>query len=196
MSNVRTPTAGQPLTLDQFLRDPRIDEKPYLEYVDGRVEAKVSPQFKHSAIQSELLAALNAHARGLRLGRAFPELRCTFAGRSLVPDVVFLTRDQIAKGPDGEYVNEVRIPPALHVEILSPGQGLKGPRDRLAFSTRHGSRLGWLIDPERHKAEAFLPDARRVVLPADGALPVDPVLPGLVLTLPQIFGWLRVDDDE
>jgi Uma2 family endonuclease len=34
------------ITLDEFLRLPEIDERPYLEYIDGRIEAKVSPQKK------------------------------------------------------------------------------------------------------------------------------------------------------
>ena len=39
------------MTLEEFLRWSRIDEKPYLEYHDGRIEVKVSPQRKHSLIE-------------------------------------------------------------------------------------------------------------------------------------------------
>jgi Uma2 family endonuclease len=159
------------------------------------VVAKVSPQSKHSVIQFDLAAALNAYARPRRLGRAFPELRCTFAGRSLVPDIAFLTREQIALDTRGEPVDEVRLAPALHIEILSPNQRPKGPRARLAFSTAHGSALGWLIDPNRHRAEAFLPGRPASALPADGRFPTDPVLPGLILTVAEVFAWLKLDLD-
>ena len=44
------PRTKSSMTLEAFLRWPRIDEKPYLEYHDGRIEVKVSPQteaFRH-----------------------------------------------------------------------------------------------------------------------------------------------------
>src|SRR5947208_3455849 len=84
-----------PLSLDEFLRLPEIDERPYLEYIDGRIEAKVSPQKRHSILQSRIMRSLDDFARPASLGLAFPELRCTFAGRSLVPDVAFLLADHV-----------------------------------------------------------------------------------------------------
>ena len=36
------------LTLEEFLKLP--EEKPYREYIDGRIEVKVSPQSKHSLL--------------------------------------------------------------------------------------------------------------------------------------------------
>ena len=91
-----TPAVREGLTLDEFLDLPEIDEHPYLEYIDGRVVAKVSPQRKHSALRPASSAALEP-ARDARAGsgEAFPELRCTFAGRSIVPDVVFLLEEHI-----------------------------------------------------------------------------------------------------
>ena len=38
--------AAKSLTLDDFLKMPEIDERPYLEYRPGRIEAKMSPQRK------------------------------------------------------------------------------------------------------------------------------------------------------
>src|SRR5262245_18839256 len=76
------------LTLEEFLRLP--EEKPYLEYIDGRIEAKVSPQFKHSLIASRLTQHLNQFSQPANLGFALVELRCTFTGRSIVPDISVL----------------------------------------------------------------------------------------------------------
>ncbi len=198
MASVR-PTStiipGEPLTLDQFLRLPEIDEKPYLEFINGHVEPKVSPRAKHSRIQSKLLSFLDSFAHSQRLGLAFPELRCTFAGRSIVPDVVFLTRDQIVLDAHGEPIDEIRVAPALHIEILSPGQSPQGPRERLSFTTHHGGRIGWLIDPNRREVQAFLPGQEPFVVPASIGLPVAEVLPGLSLTPANIFDWLKLDLD-
>src|SRR5215218_8055839 len=92
------------LTLEEFLRLP--EEEPPLEYIDGRVEADVSPQKKHGRIELKLSESLDRFAEPGGLGLAIPELRCTFAGRSIVPDVVFLLDDHIAVDDRGVVVNE------------------------------------------------------------------------------------------
>ncbi|MEJ7639579.1 MAG: Uma2 family endonuclease [Singulisphaera sp.] len=81
------------MTLEDFLKLP--EESPSLEFIDGRIEAKVSPQQKHGRIQVKLTSHINQFAEPHQIGLAFPELRCTFAGRSIVPDVVFLLREHI-----------------------------------------------------------------------------------------------------
>lgn len=74
------------LTLAEFLERP--ETKPAKEYMDGQVIQKPMPQGKHSALQGELVPAINSIVKLKRIARAFPELRCTFGGRSIVPDVV------------------------------------------------------------------------------------------------------------
>ncbi len=180
-----------PLTLEQFLALPEIDEKPYLEFIDGKIEAKVSPQTKHSRIQSQLLRSLEDAAEIKRVGLPFPELRCTFGGRSLVPDVVFLLQEHIGLDPDGEYQDEMLRPPDIHIEIVSPGQAVRKNRDRIVFSIAHGCLLGWLIDPERKKVEVHRPGHSVEALSGEGLLQGDPVLPGYRLALTELFGWLR-----
>ena len=51
------------LSLDEFLSTGGIDDRPYLEDIDGRIEAKVSPQLKHSMLKAEFLRAIDAVAR-------------------------------------------------------------------------------------------------------------------------------------
>jgi Uma2 family endonuclease len=180
-----------PLTLEEFLRMPGIDEHPYREFIDGRIEAKVAPQKKHSAIQKQLVRHLDDFAVPRSLGESFPELRCTFAGRSIVPDVVFLLAEQIGTDDSGDLINETYQPPDLHVEVASPDQPIKKNRDKLCFSTSNGCRLGWLIDPERKIVEVFRPGRSRQRLPDDGVHEGEPVLPGYRLPVAELFGWLR-----
>lgn len=73
------------LTLEEFLRLP--ETKPASEYIDGHVIQKPIPQGKHSLIQGELVPTINFVVKPKRLARAFPELRCTFGDRSIVPDI-------------------------------------------------------------------------------------------------------------
>jgi Uma2 family endonuclease len=178
------------VSLQEFLRMPEIDEHPYLEYVDGRIEAKVSPQLQHGVLTAFLITDLLLNARPRKRGLAVPELRCTFAGRSIIPDVVFLLDEHIETDENGKLINPIFRPPDLHVEIVSPDQSARKCREKLAFSRAKGCPLGWLIDPERMKVLVYRPGRRAKELPHDGVLEGDPVLPGYRLPVAELFGWL------
>ena len=178
------------LSLEEFLKWPRIDEKPYLEYLDGRIEVKVSPQAIHSVIQSGIFDQLNRFALPSKLGQAFPELRCTFGGKSIVPDVVFLLDAHIRVDARGRFVNEVTTHPDIHVEIRSPEQSPKKTRQKLDHSIANGCPLGWFLDPDRETIDVFRPGLPPERLPADGFLDGGPVLPGFRIAVSEVFGWL------
>lgn len=88
---VQTPT--KPLTLEAFLTLP--ETKPASEYIDGKIIQKPMPQGKHSALQSDLMALINAAVRSQKTARAFLELRCTFEGGSIVPDIAVFAWERI-----------------------------------------------------------------------------------------------------
>ncbi len=178
------------LTLEEFLRMPEIDQQPYLEFIGGRIEAKAMPKTKHSIIQMRLTARLDEHAEPRRLGIPFPELRCTFAGRSIVPDIAFLLDLHILTDDRGEFVDETPIPPDIHIEIISPDRHEKKSREKLAHSTANGSALGWLIHPYRETIHLYRPGREPELLPHDGVLEGEPVLPGFRLPVAEVFGWL------
>jgi len=77
------------LTLSELLRLP--ETEPASECVDGRIIRKVSPEGKHTRLEFRRAERLNQAAEPECRGVAFPELRCTFAGRSFVHDVAFFT---------------------------------------------------------------------------------------------------------
>jgi len=178
------------LSLEEFLRMPEIDEHPYLEYIDGKIEAKVSPQGKHSSIEGKLVAHLSTYAEPRGLGDAFPELRCTFAGRSMIPDIVFLDEEHIETDERGEILDPITRPPDIHVEIVSPDQSVRKCREKLEFSMDNGCRLGWLIDPRRKTVDVYRPGRPPERLPADGVLTGGPVLARYRLPVVKLFGWL------
>jgi Uma2 family endonuclease len=181
---------GQGLTLEEFLRSPRINEKPYQEYIDGRIEVKVAAQKKHCVIQSKLVQAFDRFAEPARLGQAFPELRCTFAGRSILPDVTFLLDPNIETDANGYYVDETFIPPDIHVEIRSPEQSIKKTKEKLAHSVANGCPLGWFIDPIRLTIDVYRPGLDPERLAPDGFLDGSPVMPEFRLAVAEVFGWL------
>lgn len=106
------------LTLVEFLD--LLETKPASEYIDGQVIQKPMPQGKHSAIRGELVAVINQTVKPQRISRAFPELRCTFGDRSIVPDVAVVIWDRIPRDANGEIANTFPITPDWTIEILSP----------------------------------------------------------------------------
>ena len=93
-------TQTKPITLEQFLDLP--ETKPASEYVAaGKIIQKSIPQGKHSLLQLELVFFINSILRKASIAIAFPELRCTIGGRSIVPDVVILEQQNIPKDEIG-----------------------------------------------------------------------------------------------
>lgn len=66
---------------------------------------------KHSIIKSELVPTINSVVKSKRVARAFPELRCTFGGRSTVPDVAVFRWERIPRDENGEVANTFPIAP-------------------------------------------------------------------------------------
>jgi len=125
------------------------------------------------------------------VGMAFPELRCTFDGRSIVPDVVFLLKEHIELDEQGEVADVTPYPPDLHVEIISPGQTVRSSHGKLVHSTSHGCSLGWLIHPYRKTVDVYRPGQPIDKRGAGDVLQGDPILPGYVLPVAELFGWLK-----
>jgi len=73
------------LSLNEFLAQP--ETKPASEFIHCKIIPKPMPQGQHSTIQAELVTAINAVCKPQKIAWAFPELRCTFGNRSIVPDL-------------------------------------------------------------------------------------------------------------
>jgi Uma2 family endonuclease len=182
-------TEATPLEL--FLKLPEF--KPALEYLGGRVIQKMSPMLPHSVIQGELLAALNQFARPRKLGRAYPELRAVFGGSALVPDIAFYAPERLPKIVRGRASPPISLVPDLIVEIRSPGQSLVELRRKIRHAIRHGSSLGWLIDPGVEQVFVIRPGEKSQRLGVGKILDGQPVLPGFSLAIADLFGWLEED---
>ena len=77
---VQTPI--KPLTLESFLALP--ETKPASEFIDGQIFQKAMPKGKHSRLQKQLLFKIDAIVALENVAEVFPELRCSFGGRSFL----------------------------------------------------------------------------------------------------------------
>jgi len=178
------------LTLEEFLELP--DEKPVLEYEpDGRVVHKVPPKGRHSRLQLKLCDLINDRAEQRRLAVALPELRTVYAGAAYVPDVAVYRWDRIPRTSDGELADDFREPPDIAIEIVSPKQSTNALIRRSLWYVRHGVEIALLVDPGDRSVIRWHQESTAILLGED-AISFGEVLPGLVLTVSQLFATLHL----
>jgi Uma2 family endonuclease len=186
---VQTPT--KTLTLAEFLTLAETD--PASEYIDGKIIQKPMPKGSHSTIQGEGVAVINAITKPQRIAWAFPELRCTFGGRSIVPDIAVFTWERIPIQDDGNIAENFNVFPDWSIEILSPEHSVTRVTLNLLHCLKYGCQLGWLIDPAERLVIVYSPNQSPSYFEELRAiLPVPEFASGVQLTLEQLFGWLKV----
>jgi Uma2 family endonuclease len=178
------------LTLAEFLDLP--ETKPANEYIDGDLLQKPMPKTKHSRLQLKLCNAINDVTESDRIAYAFPELRCNFGNRSIVPDVTILLWSNIQWDESGEPFDDVTLAPDWIIEILSPDQRSNRVSNKILHSLKHGTQLGWMLDPLDHSILVFLPNQLPLFCEGSDRLPVLAPIP-LELTCETIFGWLKMN---
>jgi len=179
------------ISLEEFLLLP--ETKPASEYVDGQIYQKDMPQGKHSTLQTRFGNRINQVGEPQKLAFAFPELRCTFGGRSLVPDIGVFEWSRIPLNAKGEIENRFEIVPDWTIEILSPDQNPTRVINNILFCLNHNAKLGWLIDPEEKLVLVFKPQQQPEAKENQDILPVLDVLSDLQLSADDLFGLLSFD---
>ncbi|PAX60600.1 Uma2 family endonuclease [Brunnivagina elsteri] len=176
------------VTLEEFCKLSYIDESPAWEYINGEVIQKHMGGGKHSLLQKCAVATIDAVGSNYE---AFPELRCSFDNRSVVPDVAIVAREKVPVDENGDIISTgINFAPAWVIEILSPDQSQTKVTGNILHCLKNGSELGWLIDPSERSIIVYQPNSLPIILTADGTLPV---LAGMNLTLcvGEVFSWLK-----
>ena len=176
-------------TLEEFLK--LSETKPASEYIDGEIIQKPMPQGKHSVIQGELVSTIHTVVKSRRITRALPELRCTFAGRSIVPDVSVFAWDRIPRDENGEIANVFQMAPDWAIEILSPDQSQTKVTKKILHCLKYETQMGWLIDPDEKSVFVYAPKQQPEVFEESGEqLPVPSLVKELHLSVSELFNWL------
>ena len=179
------------ITLEEFLELP--ETKPAREFIDGKIVRKPMPQGQHSRVQQKLTTTINAVTEDSQIALALPELRCTFGGRSLIPDIAVFIWDRLPINADGTIANRFNAHPDWAIEILSPDQSVTRVTGNILHCLNCGSQLGWLIDPNEKVVLVYASDRQPSFFEADNvSLPVPSFASELNLTLEQLWGWLKI----
>jgi Uma2 family endonuclease len=193
---VQTPIKS--INLETFLKLPKT--KPASEFINGQVFQKPMSQGKHSTIQRDLVNAVDAKLKPGKIARAYPELRCTFGGRSIVPDIAVFTWEQIPRDDNGKVANVFAIAPDWTIEILSPEQSQTKVVRNIMHCLSHETQMGWLIDPEEELVFVYsanvlgrleLPPGISVFENQENLLPMAEFAKSFQLTVGELFGWLE-----
>src|SRR5262249_7981225 len=111
-----------------------------------------------------------------------------------IPDVSFISWDRLP----GRQIPRKPIPdlvPDLAVEVLSEGNTPEELERKLKENFLAGVRLAWFVDPEKQVVEEFTaPDESRLLKGGD-FLTADDILPGLILSVREIFGRVPLQEE-
>ncbi len=187
---VQTPT--KPITLEEFLALP--ETQPASEYINGEIVQKPMPQGKHSRLQNRLLRATD-ELESQQIAMALPELRCTFAGRVIVPDVAIIIWDRISVDENGAIANGFASVPDWTIEIVSPDQNQAKLTRKILHCLDQGCQMGWLINPDDCSVFAYpakqQPSFYDMEDP-DEFLPVPEFARDFRLSVGTLFSWLTI----
>lgn len=120
------------------------------EQIDGVERDKPMPKHLHVRIQRWLSRYFTANLPAFL--EDWPEQNVICGQDRLIPDIVVCARDAVFENGD------LRTPPVLAVEILSPGQTIADLFDKADRLCRSGVVVSWVIWPEKRRAWTYTAD--------------------------------------
>ena len=171
------------MTADELLQIP----DRHAELVRGVLFVREPPGLRHGRIALDLGRRLADHVDANHLGRVYVESGFKLASHPDTvrgPDVAFISQSRL---PEPEPVGYPAFAPDLVVEILSPTDRPGEVLGKLADWLSAGTRLVWVVDPERRLARVYRADGAEAIVTAEQALQGEDVVPGFVCPLATIL---------
>ena len=174
-------------TVEEFeaIADATENAERLLELINGEIVEKVPTQL-HGQCVINVGSEFNLYARKIRLGRVGTEVRHRKPNdnrNARMPDVSFTIRrdnePMVTKG-------SVMRMPDVAVEIKSPDDDLKALREKIRYYLQNGTRLAWLVIPEKQEVEVYTSQYEGVLIETD-TLEGGDVLPGFKMAVRDVF---------
>jgi Uma2 family endonuclease len=165
------------MTADELLRAHIPDKRT--ELVRGVLMVREPAGWRHGEVTARLTRLLMDHVDARMSGRVVAaetgfKLQ-TDPDTVRAPDIGFVSLPRL---PDPRTAGFPALAPDLVVEVLSPGDLPGEVLAKVSDWLTAGTRLVWVIDPERRLARVYRQDGSESIVPADGALDGEDVLPG------------------
>jgi Uma2 family endonuclease len=159
-----------------------------VELVRGHLFVREPPGTWHGTIAARLTRRVGDFVERLELGVVCAQdtgFRIASDPDTVrAPDLAFIARDRAAQIPRRGYAE---LAPDLVAEILSPDDRPGEVLAKVADWLDAGTRLVWVLDPERGDARVYRHDGTLAVLGSDATLDGENVLPGFSCTLREIL---------
>jgi Uma2 family endonuclease len=156
-------TKLKPLTIADWDAMPYGDGNRY-EIIEGELFVSCSPGLTHQIVLSNLIFLIRRFMESNPIGTVVTTpglILSNFSG--VIPDLVFFSHEQ----RDAIVIDDrLHGPPALVVEILSPGSS-NIRRDRVAklqLYAKHGVPEYWIIDPRIMTLERYVDQGSSLIL--------------------------------
>ena len=157
------------------------------ELVRGVLRVREPPGYLHGRVALRIAARIAEHVRAKELGEVFAAE--TGFRLSSDPDTVRAADAafiQSARLPDPPPVGYATVAPDLVVEILSPNDRPGEVLQKVGDWLNAGTRVAWVIDPERRRARVYRADGSESMLGAYDALEGEDV-PGFSCGLEPVW---------
>jgi Uma2 family endonuclease len=158
------------------------------ELVRGRLVVREPAKRRHGAVAARVVAVIDAYLETNPIGEVYgAETGFTlFRHPDTVraPDAAYLRLDRI---PTEECAGFDEVAPDLVVEVLSPGDRTRMVRAKVSDWLRAGTRLVWLIDPQRRVGAVHRADGSATALTEDDAFHGEDVLPEFSVSLQRLL---------
>jgi Uma2 family endonuclease len=111
------------------------------------------------------------------------------SGATRSPDVAWVKRSRWEALTPQEREAFPPLCPDFVVELRSRSDALANLPAKMREYMENGAQLGWLIDPLQRKVYVYRPEAPVACLENPQTVSGDPVLPGFVLSLGDLWGY-------
>jgi Uma2 family endonuclease len=103
------------------------------------------------------------------------------------PDAAWTERARAEALSEEQQEKFIPLCPDFVIELRSPTDSLPAVQAKMQEYMANGAMLGWLIDPILHRVSIYRPGLAAEVLDNPETLSGDPILPGFVLDLREIW---------
>ena len=156
-----------------------------MELVEGNIIVMSPSGYESDEVAFEFGAQLRNWVKPRKLGR----VTGSSAGFNLpnsdlrAPDVSFVFAERLRKSPR----SFAELAPDLMVEVKSPSDSLKSLRKKIEDFLTLGTRVGILINPEKHIVEVYRLGQDVVILGDGDVLTIPDLLPGWELAISDLW---------